>query len=69
MSAPLRLTAWQVARLAEALETLTEMTRKTRVRIDAYGAVPVRIGDDAALDVVWDEEDRHYVIDDRVGAS
>ena len=68
MSAPLVLTPWQVARLAEALEQLTKTTLNTRVRIDAYGAIPLRIGDDATLDVRWDEESRQYVIDDRVGS-
>lgn len=68
MSAPFVVTPRQTRKLAEALESLTVMTRETGVRIDAYQPVNLRIGD-ATIDARWDEEGREYVIDDRVVGS
>ena len=67
MSAPLVLTPRNTRRLADALDALTTMTRETGVRIDAYSAVTLRIGE-ATIEARWDDEDRTYIIDDRVGA-
>lgn len=67
MTAPFVLTPRQARSLSDALYSLTDMTRQTGVRIDAYGAVTLRLGD-STIDTRWDEEDRQYVIDDRVGS-
>lgn len=67
MSRPLKLTAWQMRHLAEALDAFTKVCGEHDVVIDAYGPVAVRVGEDAVLQVSWDEERSQYIVDDRSG--
>lgn len=66
MSAPLKLTAHQVKALADALEGLTEVTRRTGVRFTPYGVLNAAVGDNT-IQVGWDPADEAYVVDDRNG--
>lgn len=65
MSTPLVLDTNQLKRLAEALDELSRTTRRTEVRLDAYGTLDIAI-DGNTLHVTWDE-DRGYIVSDRTG--
>jgi hypothetical protein len=68
MSAPFKMTPRDAQMLADALAALTEMTRKTGVRIDAYNPASLRVTGDSVIEAKWDDEARHYIIDDRIGS-
>ncbi|MGW0837570.1 hypothetical protein [Streptomyces prunicolor] len=64
MSAPMKLTAEQVRKIAAALDGLTEVTQATGV--DLTPNMRLELGlDDNVLHVSWDGS--AYVIDDRNG--
>lgn len=66
MSAPLSLSAEQVRQIADALDAMTEMTRRTGVNLDPYGGSKIGIGQNC-IAYSWDEGTQAYVIDDRNG--
>ncbi|GAW54718.1 hypothetical protein [Nocardioides sp. PD653] len=67
MSAPLKLDADQLHRLAAALRHLTDARTDTGVVFDAYSPLDVRV-DDSTLQVSWDPGLEQYVVDDRNGS-
>lgn len=67
MSAQLKLTIADLRGLGAFLAAMTEATLEHGVRLDAYGRFQVRLGNDAVLAVVYDEDRAEYVIDDRNG--
>lgn len=67
MSAPMRLNSDQLRDLAGALDALTTIHARHGVKVDAYGATQIAIGD-ATIAISWDSEAEQYVIDDRNGS-
>ncbi|MFG3051918.1 hypothetical protein ACGFZP_13335 [Kitasatospora sp. NPDC048239] len=66
MSAPLNISAEQMRELAAALDAMSEMTRTTGVDLTPNGRRQIGIADNM-LSIIWSEEVRAYVIDDRIG--
>lgn len=64
MSAPMKLTAEQMRKVASALDGLTEVTKTTGITLTPYSRLELGL-DDNVLHVSWDGE--AYVIDDRNG--
>lgn len=66
MSAPLKLAAEQVRKIAAALDAMSEMTKTTGVELQPYGNGQLGI-DGNVLAFGWDQESQSYMIDDRNG--
>jgi hypothetical protein len=64
MSAPMKLTAEQMRKVAAALDALTEVTKQFGVSLTPYSRLELGL-DDNVLHASWDGE--AYVIDDRNG--
>lgn len=65
MSAPLKLTAADLQRLASFLAAVTEASAEHGVTFGPYGPTSVQVTEDATLAVSW--TDNEYVIDDQSG--
>lgn len=63
MSAPLKLAAQQVRKIATALDAMSEMTKATGVELQPYGNAQLGI-DGNVLAFGWDKDTQSYLIDD-----
>jgi 3-dehydroquinate dehydratase len=67
VSAPIKLNADQLRRLADFLDDLTRARHAHDVNPEAYSSLNVAV-DDNVLEVSWDATEAHYRVDDRVGS-
>lgn len=68
MSAPLRMDAYQLRKVADALDGLSELTQKTGVNFAAYGTIDIEIsGAVIRVEKRGEGTDAVYIIDDYVG--
>lgn len=68
MSAPLRLNAQQLRRLARALDVMSKSRCETGVSLTPLSPAQVSVDGSTALDVTWNDDALEYEIDDRVGS-
>ena len=66
MSAPLKLDADALRKLATTLDELSEITRRTGVEISPHTGLQLSIGD-TAIDAAWDATAEAYILQDRIG--
>lgn len=66
MSAPLKLTAEQMRKVAAALDAMSEITKTTGVDLTPYSNGQLGI-DGNVLAFGWDKDTQSYLIDDRNG--
>jgi hypothetical protein len=66
VSAPMKLTAEQMRKIASALDAMSEMSKATGVDLLPYGNGQLGI-DGNVLAFGWDQDSQSYLIDDRNG--
>lgn len=68
MPGPFKPNAFEVRELGEFLLSLSALTNKHNVRIDANQAATVAIGEDQhQIMVRWDDVQQSYIVDDYTG--
>lgn len=66
MGSALKLNAQDLRNLAEALDSLTEITKSTGVKFAVYDSMTVAVGDSGSW-IKVQEQDGKYVIEDYLG--
>lgn len=61
------MTPRDVDNLARFMAAMTEASRDRGVYVGAYSSVDVRVAENAVVSMRWDEDNRHYRIEDRNG--